>query len=69
MMALKRKEARRPCVSATTPVGISNNTMPAVKAALAMNTSEIFKPASSKKRVFTPQITDADSVYSPAITR
>ncbi len=66
---LSRNDARLPAVSASTPVGISNTTMPAVNAALATNTSKMSRPASSRKSVLTPQITDADSVYSPAIAR
>jgi hypothetical protein len=40
-----------------------------VNAALAMNTSKMSRPASRRNRVFTPQITDADSVYNPAIIK
>jgi hypothetical protein len=40
-----------------------------VKAALAMKTSKMSSPASSRNRVLTPQITDADSVNRPALTR
>jgi hypothetical protein len=35
--------------------------MPAVKAALAMKTSKMSSPASSRNRVLTPQMTEADS--------
>jgi hypothetical protein len=63
---LSRYDVRRPSVSATTPVGISKSTIPAEKAAFAMNTSPILSPASSKKSVLTPQISDAASVYELA---
>ena len=46
-------------MSATTPVGISNTTIPAVYAALAANACEFDSPASSKKSVLMPQINDA----------
>ena len=62
----RRNESRRPSVSATTPVGISNTTIPAENAAFAMNTSKKLSPASSRKSVLTPQMSAADSVYSPA---
>jgi hypothetical protein len=67
--ALSRNDRRRPAVSATTPVGISNSTMPTVNAALAMKTSKMSSPASSRNSVLTPQITDAESVNTPEITR
>ena len=66
---LIRKARRRPAVSATTPVGISNSTMPAVKAAFATKTSKMSRPASSRKSVFTPQITEAESVKRPETAR
>jgi hypothetical protein len=66
---LKRKEVRRPMVSATTPVGISNRAILAVNAALAMKTPRMLSPASSKNKALTPQINEADSVYSPAMAR
>jgi hypothetical protein len=66
---LHRNERRRPLVSATTPVGISKSTIPAVYAALATNTSKMSSPASSRKRVLTPQMTDAESVNSPEMAR
>jgi hypothetical protein len=56
-------------VSATTPVGISNRIMPAVKEPLAMNTWKMSRPASSRNSVLTPQMTDAASVNSPEIVR
>ena len=58
----QRKEARRPQRSATTPVGISKRTMPAVKQALAANASRFVSPASSRKIVLIPQISDAARV-------
>ena len=57
-----RNDSRRPHESATMPVGTSNSTMPAVKNALAANASKLFSPASSRKIVFTPQISDAARV-------
>jgi hypothetical protein len=62
----RRNETRLPSVSAITPVGISNRTIPAEKAAFATNTSKKLRPASSRKSVFTPQIAAAESVYRPA---
>jgi len=53
-------------VSATTPVGTSNTTMPAENAAFARNTSKKLRPASSRNSVLTPQMSAADSVYRPA---
>ena len=66
---LNRNEARRPTVSATTPVGISNSTLPAVNAAPATNTPKMSRPASSRNSVFTPQISEAESVYTPEIAK
>src|SRR5918992_456659 len=37
--------------------------------ALATNTSKMFSPASRRKRVFTPQIREAESVNRPWTTR
>lgn len=67
--ALIRNDRRRPLVSATTPVGISKTTVPAVKAALAMKTSKMSSPAASRNRVLTPQMTEAYGVNSPEIAR
>jgi hypothetical protein len=58
-----RKDARRPHRSATTPVGTSNSTMPAVKNALAAKASRFDRPASSRKIVLIPQIRDAARVF------
>jgi len=58
----KRNDARRPIVSATTPVGISNRTVPTENAAFAMKTSAIESPASRRKSVLIPQMIDAASV-------
>jgi hypothetical protein len=44
-----------PLVSATTPVETSKITMPAVKAALAMKTWKMSRPASTRNRVLTPR--------------
>ena len=57
-----RYEARRPIVSATMPVGTSKITMPAVKNAFAAKASRLESPASSRKIVLMPQISDAASV-------
>jgi hypothetical protein len=57
-----RYDMRRPIVSATIPVGTSNNTMPAVKNALAAKASRFVSPASSRKIVLIPQMKDAASV-------
>ena len=51
-----------PHVSATTPVGTSKITMPAVKKALAANASRLDRPASSKNSVLMPQMSEAASV-------
>ena len=61
-----RKEIRRPRASATMPVGISNSTMPAVKNALAAKASKFDSPASNRKIVLMPQISDAARVL-PAV--
>ncbi len=57
-----RYEARRPSVSATTPVGISKRNIPALKNALAANASKFVRPASSRNSVLMPQMKDAASV-------
>ena len=51
-------EVRRPTVSATTPVGTSNRTCPAVKKAFAAKASVMNKPASSRNRVLIPQMNE-----------
>ena len=61
-----RNEMRLPSVSATTPVGTSKITIPAENAAFATKTSKKLRPASSRNRVLTPQMSAAESVYSPA---
>ena len=66
---LSRNDTRRPIVSASTPVGISNTTLPAVNAAFATNTPKMLSPASSRNSVLTPQISAAANVYSPAIRK
>jgi hypothetical protein len=58
----RRKDARRPQESATTPVGTSKTTIPAMKKALAANASRLVSPASSRKSVLMPQIKDVASV-------
>ena len=57
-----RYETRRPQVSATTPVGTSKSTMPAVKNAFAANASRLLRPASSRNSVLMPQMNEAASV-------
>ena len=61
-----KKETRRPQRSATMPVGISNSTMPAVKNALAANAWKLLRPASNRKIVLMPQISEAAKVL-PAV--
>src|SRR4030095_6962763 len=56
--APSRNEARRPQVSATTPVGTSNSTIPAVKNAFAANAAVTLSPASSRNRVLMPQMNE-----------
>ena len=67
--APSRNENRRPRVSATTPVGISNSTMPAVKNALAAKACVLSSPASSRNRVLMPQMNEAASVVSSVSSR
>src|SRR4029453_161032 len=64
-----RNEARRPQVSATTPVGTSNSTMPAVNRALAANAAVALSPASSRNSVLMPQMNDAARVLNSTSTR
>ena len=56
-------------MSATTPVGTSKITMPAVKNALAVKASRLDSPASSRKIVLMPQMSDAASVFPSMSTR
>ena len=51
-----RYDVRRPRVSATTPVGTSKSTWPAVKKALAAKASVMLRPASSRNSVLMPQM-------------
>ena len=62
-----KNETRRPQRSATMPVGISKSTMPAVKQALAAKASKFVSPASSRKIVLIPQISEAARVL-PAVS-
>jgi hypothetical protein len=64
-----RYDARRPTVSATIPVGTSKMTIPAVKKALAANASRLESPASSRKIVLIPQMSDAASVLPSRSSR
>ena len=63
-----RNDARRPHRSATMPVGTSNRTMPAVKQAFAANAARFDRPASSRKIVLMPQMSDPARVL-PAVSR
>ena len=63
MTVPSRYDVRRPHVSATTPVGTSKMTMPAVKNAFAANASRFESPASSRKSVLMPQMNDAARVF------
>ena len=56
-------------MSATTPVGTSNRTIPAVKNAFAVKARVLDSPASSKKIVLIPQISEAASVLPSRSTR
>jgi hypothetical protein len=56
-------------VSATTPVGTSNSTIPAVKNAFAANASRFESPASSRKSVLMPQMNEAASVFPSVSSR
>ena len=64
-----RYDMRRPAVSATIPVGTSKITIPAVKNAFAVNASRFERPASSRKIVLIPQISDAASVFPKSSIR
>lgn len=64
-----RYDLRRPVVSAMIPVGTSNSTMPAVKKALAAKASRFDSPASSRKIVLIPQMSDVASVFPSSSTR
>ena len=58
-----RYEKRRPTLSATIPVGTSKTIIPAVKKAFAANAWKFESPASSRKIVLMPQMSDADNVF------
>ena len=60
---------RLPQLSATTPVGTSKITCPAVKNAFAAKASVLLRPASSRKSVLMPQMKDAASVDSKVSSR
>lgn len=53
-----RYDMRRPKVSAMMPVGTSKMTWPRVKKALAAKASKLLSPASSRKMVLIPQMSD-----------
>ena len=65
----RRYEARRPTVSATTPVGTSKAICPTVNAALTSITPNMSKPAQNKNRVLTPQMSEDESVETPVMAR
>ena len=69
MSVPRRYETRRPHVSATTPVGISKTTIPAVKKAFAEKASRLLSPASSRNSVLMPQMNDAASVFPSSSVR
>ena len=69
MSVPSRYETRRPQTSATTPVGTSNSTIPAVKNAFAANASRLERPASSRKSVLIPQMNEAASVFPSVSVR
>ena len=50
-------------MSATIPVGISKITIPAVKKAFAAKASRLLSPASSRKIVLMPQISEVARVF------
>ena len=58
-----------PEVSATTPVGTSKTTMPAVKKALAAKASRLLRPASRRKSVLMPQMNEEASVLPRSSVR
>ncbi len=61
------KDTRRPTVSATTPVGISNTIEPAVNAALVSITWKMSSLAWSLNSVSMPQIRDIARLKSPVM--
>ena len=60
---------RRPTVSATTPVGISNTIEPSVKAAFVSITWKMLSPAPSLNSVSTPQMRDIARLNRNEIAR
>jgi len=69
MTMLQWTEGRRPIVAATTPAGISRRANLAVKAVLAIKTPRVSNSVSSKNKVPTPLINEADRIESPAMAR
>ena len=65
----KSSDTRRPTVSATTPVGISNRTFPSVNAALVIITWKMSRPACSLNNVSMPQMRDIARLNRPVIRR
>ena len=62
-------DTRRPTVSATTPVGISNIMDPSVNAAFVSITCRMSSPAPILNRVSIPQISDIARLKSPVIAK
>ena len=69
MTMLQWTEGRWPIVAAITPAGISRRANLAVKAVLAIKTARVASSVSSKNKVPTPLINEADRVESPAMAR
>jgi len=65
----RSSDTRRPSVSATTPVGISNSTFPSVNAALVIMTWKMSSPACSLNSVSMPQMSDIARLNSPVMRR
>ena len=62
-------DARRPTVSATTPVGISNTMEPSVNAALVKSTCWMSSPAPILNSVSIPQMSDIARLNSPVMAK
>ena len=66
---LMSRDFFRPSVSAMTPVGTSNTSCAAAKAALTTIASKMFNPEASRNSVLTAQMSDADRVNRPEKVR
>jgi len=62
-------DIRLPRKSAITPVGISNSINPRVKKAFAAKASVLLNPASRRKSVLIPQISEAARVLKSRSVR